>query len=85
MSELPLEAVNHPDHYQSGGLEVIDILEKKLSAEEYDGFLLGNILKYLLRWRFKNGVQDLKKAHWYLSRWIAKLENGDDSNQEVLQ
>ena len=65
-------AVNHPDHYQLGnGLETIDIIESatsKLSGIE--AFDVGNALKYLCRWKDKNGVQDLEKAVWYIQHLI---------------
>ena len=68
--------VNNPPHYKTGKLEVIDILEDQLTQEEFCGYLRGNILKYLWRYKYKNGVEDLKKAHWYLNRLI---EAQDDS------
>ena len=65
-------AVNHPPHYNSGHLEVIDILEDQLSAEQFEGFCAGNALKYICRYRHKGGIEDLKKAQWYLDRIIKK-------------
>lgn len=60
------DKIHHPTHYISvAGLECIDVIDAfKLSYEE------GNILKYLLRWKKKNGVEDLRKAMWYLERII---------------
>jgi hypothetical protein len=66
------DSVNHPPHYESNGSEVIDIIE----AFEL-GFHLGNVVKYVLRAKKKNGTEDLKKARWYLDRQIAKLEAAD--------
>ena len=70
--------VNHPDHYKSSsGLEAIDVIEAftaELSGLE--AVCTGNALKYLLRWKKKNGVEDLKKARWYLNRMIKNLESG---------
>lgn len=68
--------VNHPSHYNSGRFEVIDIIDE--FGKEYegaDGFCFGNVVKYVLRAKHKNGVEDLKKARWYLDRLIAKLED----------
>lgn len=62
-------AVN-PDHYKTGGIEVIDYLQAKLSPEAFRGFLAGNVLKYVSRYEKKNGVEDLEKAKWYLDRLI---------------
>ena len=61
--------VTRPSHYTSGGLEVKTILKKKLTPEEFKGFCKGNVLKYVLRAEYKNGVEDYKKAMQYL-KWI---------------
>lgn len=57
--------VNHPDHYNVGDIETIDYLESLGIAED---FCVGNALKYLSRYKHKNGVEDLRKAQWYLNR-----------------
>jgi len=64
------EAVNHPDHYTShpSGVECIQITE-------HMGFLLGNVFKYVWRADMKNGLEDLKKAKWYLEREIQRRES----------
>lgn len=70
--------VNHPAHYNVDGLEVIDIIEaftKDLNS--MDAYETGNIIKYILRWPHKNGLEDLKKARWYLNHMIARLEAVD--------
>ena len=65
----PKEAVDHPAHYNSGNIEVIDAIEDwKL------GFCDGNVVKYVARHRHKNGLEDLKKARWYLNRLISNME-----------
>ena len=63
-----------PEHYKQGGLEVITILRKKMSKEEFKGFCKGNILKYVLRAEHKNGVEDYKKAMQYLKWLIEEAE-----------
>lgn len=71
-----LDNVNHPSHYNSGKFEVIDIIDE--FGKEYegsDGFCFGNVVKYVLRAKHKNGIEDLKKARWYLDRLIAKWED----------
>lgn len=67
-----METVNHPKHYNEGSIEVIDILKDQMSGEAYCGFLLGNILKYLLRAGHKteSPIEDYKKAQWYLTELI---------------
>ena len=64
------ETVNHPDYYKHGGIEAIDAIE----AWEL-GFNLGNVVKYIARAGRKtaDGLQDLKKAAWYLDREIKEL------------
>ena len=72
------EKVNHPQHYQSGVMEVIDIID----AFQLN-FYEGNVIKYLLRHDRKDGIYDLKKAKWYLDRLIEQKEkraNIDNSN-----
>ncbi|WP_375162777.1 DUF3310 domain-containing protein [Paenibacillus sp. Pae108] len=66
------DPVNNPSHYTSGGIETIDYLKAKMTPEQFEGFLLGNCLKYLSRYRNKNGLEDLKKANWYLNKLIEK-------------
>lgn len=65
------DMVNHPSHYtETGGIECIEAIEAQLTTEEYLGYLRGNCVKYLWRWRNKGGVVDLNKASWYLQRLI---------------
>lgn len=64
------DKVNHPSHYTMGGIETLDFIKAKLTLEEYQGYLKGNILKYLSRERFKGGFEDLKKAQFYLTKLI---------------
>ena len=67
----------NPSHYKQGKIEVIDfILDQKMD------YLTSNICKYICRWRFKDGVCDLKKARWYLDKLIEKEEGKDGSNPE---
>ena len=66
------ESVLKPKHYQ--GDECILAMEKMLGHDEFRGFLRGNIFKYMWRYKDKNGLEDLRKANWYLDRLI-KFEN----------
>lgn len=68
------DVVNKPEHYRQGGLECIEAIEASMSREEFQGYLKGNIEKYVWRYRYKNGVQDLHKARWYLDRLILAVE-----------
>ncbi len=66
------DLVNRPAHYAAGGVECIDAIA---AATEHlnglDAVCTGNVIKYVWRWRLKNGLQDLQKARWYLDRLIA--------------
>jgi hypothetical protein len=64
------DLVNHPPHYADGGIECIEAIEAQLTAEEYRGYLKGNIAKYVWREKHKGGTESLKKAQWYLSRLV---------------
>lgn len=66
--------VEHPDHYNQNGLETLDVIKGTMSGEQFEGFLVGNILKYTSRYKFKNGAEDLKKARFYLDKLIAEQE-----------
>jgi len=63
--------INHPSHYTQGSIECIDAIEESTKG------LLGiaavcvaNVIKYIWRYKFKNGIEDLKKARWYLDKLI---------------
>lgn len=69
------DQVNHPPHYtDGGGIECIEAIEAQLTSEEYQGYLRGNSVKYLWRWRNKGGKTDLAKAQWYLDRLLTFVE-----------
>ena len=74
MTEEEWDMVNQPKHYGQGDIECIIYIEDFLSDDEYTGYLRGNIAKYLHRWRYKNGVEDLRKARWYLEALIQQQE-----------
>lgn len=65
--------VNHPSHYTAGKIECIDALEAATcELTGIEAVCTANAIKYLWRWKQKNGVEDLKKARWYLNRLIEK-------------
>ena len=64
-----VDMVNKPPHYNQAGIECIDAI-KAATGDGYEFYLQGNILKYLWRYRYKNGIEDLKKAEFYLKRLI---------------
>lgn len=72
-----IDMVNSPPHYNKAGIETIDaIMAATNEGSEY--YLQGNIIKYVWRYRYKNGVEDLEKAQWYLNRLI-KVKRDDTS------
>ena len=68
------KCINHPDHY-TVVIETTDYIE----SWGMD-FVEGNIIKYVSRYKYKRGVQDLKKAEWYLKRLIKKMETQEEEN-----
>ena len=67
------DTVNHPAHYTQGAVECIEAIKASMTASEFRGYLKGNAMKYLWRYQFKGGVEDLKKASWYLNRLIKEI------------
>lgn len=76
MHDIKLEdLVNHPSHYNQGGIETLDIIKMSLTAEEYRGYLKGNVLKYRERAQFKgNPEQDYAKAKFYFDELESRRE-----------
>lgn len=66
--------VVHPSHYNRTSVEVIDTIKGMLTTSEYRGFLIGNIVKYVSRYSMKNGIEDIKKASYYLDLLEKDLE-----------
>ena len=65
-----VDNINHPSHYNDGGLECIEAIEAQLTPEEYRGYLKGNVAKYVWREKHKGGIESLKKAQWYLDKLV---------------
>jgi hypothetical protein len=64
------DPVNHPSHYTRGAVECIEAIKSALGDDGFIDYCSGNAIKYLFRWRHKNGLEDLKKAQFYLSEVI---------------
>ena len=56
------DVVNNPEHYNQGKIECIDSIEAMLTKEEFIGYLRGNSHKYRWRFRYKNGIPNIKKV-----------------------
>ena len=69
------DPVNAPSHYRVAEIEAIDYISGQLGSG-VKNYLEGNILKYMHRWRYKNGVEDLRKAKWYLDKLIYEEVQG---------
>lgn len=68
------DSVNHPSHYTKGGIECIDAIESATDGlVGFEAVCTAQVIKYIWRWKWKGGIEDLKKARWYLDRLIAKV------------
>ena len=68
MNNTVLEMVDHPAHYNTGGIECIDALAAATNGlQGIEAFCTANAIKYLWRWKWKNGTEDLDKAIWHIN------------------
>jgi len=72
-----MDNVNHPSHYADKQIEVIDYIRDTLPADGFVDYCIGNVIKYVSRWRKKGGLEDLKKARVYLD-WAIEKEGEND-------
>lgn len=74
------DPVNHPSHYKSkAGLETIDVIDAfTADLAGTEAVCTANVIKYICRWKHKNGLQDLKKAKWYLEHLINHMKKEND-------
>lgn len=68
------ENVKSPSHYTQGKYETIDVIREALGPDKFEGLCIGNVIKYVSRYPYKNGIEDLKKAQVYLKWAIEALE-----------
>lgn len=69
------DPIEKPEHYNQGGIEAIEYIKQQLGPSGYPYYLLGNVIKYIHRHDYKgNALQDLKKAKWYLDKYIETWE-----------
>lgn len=81
--EEPVDNVNHPSHY-TGKYECIEVMKDVFGDEATDNFCLCNAFKYIWRARKKNGLEDVKKAVWYLNKYIEEAEKDGVSKGEQI-
>ena len=67
--DMQEDLVNKPIHYNIGGVETIDAIMAATNQNK-EGYLQGNVIKYIWRYNYKGGLQDLQKAQWYLNKLI---------------
>ncbi|EAE1298288.1 DUF3310 domain-containing protein [Listeria monocytogenes] len=67
------DCINSPSHYTAGGIETLGYIKAKV--KDYPSYAVGNILKYVSRYEHKNGIEDLKKAQFYLNDLIEFMES----------
>ena len=75
MDENVPDMVNHPQHYTQGGIECIDALKAATVGKRgIEAVCVANVIKYLWRYEEKNGIEDVRKAKWYIERLLKELE-----------
>lgn len=74
LDEPTNDPVNHPNHYCQGGIECIDVMEAAFNKQTVADFCICNAFKYIFRYKNKNGVEDVKKARWYLDKYLKLYE-----------
>ena len=74
-----MSTVDHPAHYNQGGIEVIEVLKAYMTIDELIGFCKGNVLKYMLRAKHKGRVEDYRKAAWYQDYLIKLIDEAQQS------
>lgn len=71
---MSTDSVNHPAHYTAGSVECIDAIEAAtVGLTGIEAVCTGNAIKYLWRWKAKGGVEDLRKAKWYIDKLVGKI------------
>lgn len=78
------DSVNHPSHYETGKFECIEVMEEALGRDVVKGFCIGNAFRYLYRAKRKNGLEDMKKARWYLDKVIS-MEEEDNTKDPYAE
>lgn len=69
-------SVDHPSHYTQGGIECIDGIKAATAGlSGIEAVCTGNAIKYMWRWKFKNGSEDIRKAIWYLNRLLKEIRD----------
>lgn len=76
--------VNQPNHYTQAGIECIDAITAAVSGKSgIEAVCVANVIKYLWRYELKNGVEDVKKAQWYLNRLVAVMGESETCERDL--
>lgn len=79
-----IDNVNHPKHYTQGGIECIDALKAATVGKTgIEAVCVANVIKYLFRYENKNGLEDIRKAQWYINRLIQELEEKKENRSFI--
>ena len=76
-----MDNVNQPPHYNTGEIECIQAIQASMTTRQFQGYLKGNVIKYMWRYEYKNQQEDLAKAQWYLNRLMQTYENGESNGK----
>lgn len=83
MDSSEIDSINHPGHYETGKFECIDVMLKTQGTEAVKNFCICNAFKYLYRHKRKSGIEDIKKADWYLKKYIELEEAKNEDRQQA--
>ena len=78
-----IDIVNHPSHYETGKFECIEVMLETQGVDAVKNFCVCNAFKYLYRHDRKNGLEDIKKADWYLKKYIELEEEQNEDRQQA--
>jgi hypothetical protein len=83
---MMMDNVNHPRHYLQGGIEAIDVIQSRLTKEEFIGYLKGCKMKYDLRYPFKGKFEeDLQKSEWYKDKLLEIVKDEEVTNPPEVE
>ena len=77
-----MDNVNQPPHYNTGDIECIKAIPASMTTRQFQGYLKGNIIKYIWRYEYKNQKEDLRKAQWYLARLLETYDYGEKNHEQ---
>ena len=75
------DPVQKPIHYNNGDIEAIAYIKQQL-GHEFQAYCYGSVIKYMHRFKYKDGLQDLKKAKWYLKQMIKDMEQQENEEDD---